>query len=143
MVRSSPTLIARPAWYDRNPLVVWRQYSGALVAPHSSTERWTYTVPAGKKAYLEVAFAYTTRRTTATTAAQLTIIVSFTPSGGTTAAIMELSHWDNTLYISRTQNLAMSIVMLVGDTLNATTSDASTGGTNDFIITAKLTEFDA
>jgi len=46
--------MARKAFYDRNPLAVVKDWNGT-VGSHSSTTRWTYTVPTDRKAYVAIA----------------------------------------------------------------------------------------
>jgi hypothetical protein len=44
----------RAAYYDRNPINRTQYYTAAALAPHGVTQRWAYTVPAGKKAFIDV-----------------------------------------------------------------------------------------
>jgi len=143
MVKASPTVLARPAWYDRNPLTRWQTYIGSNVGPHAETTRWTYTVPAGKKATVELTYLYVRRASAPTTASQISVDVKFTPSGGSAATVVRAETFTavTTDVISITNPIAMFLG--VGDVLAVTSSDASTGGTVNYILTAKITEFDA
>lgn len=59
IIQSDPALLkatvtpsgdmARKAFYDRNPILI-RQIWWGLVSSHNWTQRWSYTVPSGKKA---------------------------------------------------------------------------------------------
>jgi len=43
----------RPPWYDRNPIRRQLSYVGSAIAPHGLTSRASYTVPTGKRAYIQ------------------------------------------------------------------------------------------
>jgi len=45
--------MARKAYYDRNPIVIIRAWDG-YVGPHTFTQRWSYTVPSGRKAMFAI-----------------------------------------------------------------------------------------
>jgi len=130
-------------WYDRNPATRTVYYNGSGVAPHSYISRGSYTVPAGKKAVLELAFIQTYRLAAATTVAAVIADIAFTPSGGSAQLLQQLWHMDNTLYVVRDKTVPMSICMQVGDRIDIDTGDGSTGGTNSYIMLLKLTEFNA
>jgi len=59
----------RPEPHDRNPVRQTLTYSGTGIAPHATTQRFSYTVPSGKKAIVLAAQANLQRATAATTAA--------------------------------------------------------------------------
>jgi len=73
---------ARPAYYDRDPVMVNQESSLAALAPHGSTTRFTYTVPSGKKAYMEVSYADVTVITAAAPAGSKSVRLTYTPDGG-------------------------------------------------------------
>jgi len=142
-MKASPTVLARPAWYDRNPTSIQKLHADAGRSPHSETERWTYTVPSGKKALIESLYIKIMRATAASSAVLVLAAVQLGLGGGT-----NYYHWIAAL---RTNNvgdkddiiIGQSIILNAGDVLRAISSDSSTGGTVDYYILAKITEFDA
>jgi len=145
MVRvGTPSAVARPAWYDRNPVVAGHSYF-AVTGPHTYTTRFTYTVPAGKKAMVEVMHANVKRVTAPTTGGYAGIYFAFTPSGGTLTIILraELTSADAAAKDKESASIGSSMTLKAGDTIDAATQDLSTGGTIYYGIDMKITEFDA
>jgi len=143
MVRvGTPSAVARPHWYDRNPSNIWRQYAATL-GPHSSTQRWSYTVPAGKKALVEFSIACLLRVTAASTVGEAYAYVYYTPSGGTGGSLFEVRLLTNGIGDGKSLIVGQGIMMFAGDQLLGFTGDGSTGGTIEYVIAVKITEFDA
>jgi len=132
----------RLEWYDRNPITRSLQYS-ATVAPHSGTLRASYTVPTGKKAFLEALLVYIRRVTAATTAGLISDSVFYTPSGGSGTYLLASELVDNTVNASKIVSHGLSSAVVSGDVLEVWTSDGSTGGTVGHVLTVKITEFSA
>ncbi len=63
-----PDVGGRPPYYDRNGATQQSVYANASTAVHADTERWTYTVPAAKKALFESAFVAIIQQTAAAAA---------------------------------------------------------------------------
>ena len=136
-------IIARPAWYDRNPSIQVKNYSAAGVAPHTSTLRWSYTVPSGKKAFLELADIEVVRATAATTVGMVSAGITYTPSGGSEVNVIVVEIRTNGVGDRAGKTVGQAFVMSAGDSIKAYTTDTSTGGTIDYTMSAKITEFDA
>jgi len=136
-------IIARPAWYDRNPIQQVDYYTGQTVAPHGVTIRCTYTVPAQKKAIVESLQVNLVRRATATTAGVAGAYAMLTPNGGTAEEILDSHIFANTIGDKDGQAQQGALTLLEGDKLDLKTYDGSTGGTVDYFVAFKLTEFDA
>jgi len=144
MVRiGTPSAVARPAWHDRNPTTRADHYWGQNVAPHAVTTRLTYTCPAGKKAMVEVIMVRVRRASAATTLGTCGTYTMVTPSGGGTKEIVDAFINDNTVNARDQSAIGASLVMIAGDVLDLKTYDNSTGGTCDYFVCYKLTEFDA
>ena len=128
----------RLEWYDRNPQPQSLYYSGIDVGPHSSISRFSYTVPTGKKFFLENANVLVLRKTAATTEGQV--------EGYISARIPYIVYAElitNNVGDRSQMNVGRSVIMQAGELLNALTFDLSTGGTLDYIINAHGIEFDA
>jgi len=139
MVRlGTPSAVARPEWYDRNPVKIRRNSVGAGISPHSDTERWTYTVPAGKKAIVESLQTTMIRKTAATTAGRpyAHIIVAG-------IAFLKAVIIGNAIGDRSDPTVGPAMVLVAGETITANTADDSTGGTVDFFVAMTATEFDA
>jgi hypothetical protein len=135
-------IIARPAWHDRNPTSK-TYYFCADASPHSITERFSYTVPSGKKAMVEVLSCRVERRTAATSPSSVLAAFHFTPSGGTGNYILRAIIYTNNVGDKEHQALGTTLILCTGDTIKAYTYDGSTGGTCEHLLTMKITEFDA
>jgi hypothetical protein len=142
-MRTGQPIIGRPAWYDRNPASKRGYLSVLDAAPHSLTTRISYTCPSGKKAMVELLYAAVIRKTAPTTVGRAVTAWYLTPSGGTEGLIMEAVLFSSTvgdsIYLSPSGNL----MLFPGDTLTSKTFDGSTGGTCDYQMGYKITEFDA
>jgi len=107
------------------------------------TTRLTYTVPAGKKAMVEVMQVRVRRASAATTVGLAGAYVMLTPSGGVIKEILDTGINDNTVNARDNNALGGTMVLCTGDQLDLKTYDLSTGGTCDYFVCYKLTEFDA
>ena len=129
---------ARPDPWDRNPVSATQSYSGATVAPHSSTVRWTYTVPTGRKALVSAFHISVRRAAAATTASTAT---AFLMLNGTN--VFHVTLVNNTVDATQRLELSAALYLTAGDELRAVTLDSSTGGYIDYNVVAVVTEFDA
>jgi len=144
MVRiGTPSAVARPEWYDRNPAPAVAYYVAVNVSPHSVTKRVDYTCPAGKKAMVELLQAEVFRRTTATTAVMAHADFKLTPSGGPMATILTARVVTNDIKDKDSLTMGASFMMFAGDVLEGYTEDTSTGGACDYKLCMKVTQFDA
>jgi hypothetical protein len=142
-MRTGQPIISRPAWYDRNPIVKCDSWLGTSTAPHAETERWTYTVPAGKKAFLETLSMRMQRSSAASTGGTAVAWVGVYPSGGVPKYLAFCAIVTNTVGDKDSSIVGQAIVMKAGDIIRARTSDLSTGGAIDYFLAYKITEFDA
>jgi len=133
----------RLEWYDRNPYHRFQSYHGEDVAPHVQTTRWSYTVPYGKKAFVESAFVYVERATAAGTARLAQSQIEIQPFGQSTNYLLLVALRTNTVGDHDHEAMGNGPILLVGDAVGGYTVDTSTGGTVDYTMDAKITEFDA
>jgi len=138
----NPVASPRAEWYDRNPADASQDYYGSL-SPHVVTTRWSYTVPSGKKAWVQIATIFCMRRTAATTMGEVYVFLVIVPSGGSLKRLMIACFVDNTVWVKDKAYGGVGILLRAGDAVNANTADSSTGGTVDYYCGAKITEFDA
>jgi len=144
MVRvGTPSAVARPAWYDRNPISRVDSASADGVTPHGATDRLTYTVPAGKKALIEQADAKIWRQTAATTAGEVFVAFTVTPGGGSQQFVMRDAFFTNAVNDSAKLSMSPNMTLKAGDVFTIATFDGSTGGTTRYRLGYKLTEYDA
>lgn len=134
---------ARPQWYDRGPIAIGQLYAVNGVAPHAQTTRWTYTVPASRKALIEVSQVSIARDGAAGAAS--TSYATITTTGVTNAQpIFSFTQQvSNTLGTFAQSNVGTNALLLAGQSLTSTTQDNSTGGTNGYTVSAKITEYDS
>jgi len=141
-MRTGQPLIARPEWYDRNAASQNHFWEGADTGPHADTSRRTYTVPAGKKAMVEILQATVLRTAAATTLGYMEAWWNLTPSGGTARCIIRASIKTNTVGDRHDMAVGGSVMLFAGDEIDGHTMDLSTGGTGYYFISYKITEFD-
>lgn len=131
----------RNQWYDRNP-VARRSVYAALNGPSVATQRWSYTVPSGKKFALQTAECLVNRKTVAGTPETVQNYINYSPSGSGQDSFLVSLITDNVVGSKDRGSIAGTVVLLEGDALTAFTSDASTGGTHWDFITMQGLEFD-
>jgi hypothetical protein len=141
-MRINNVFSGRPAYYDRNPTLPNQRFGQNAVAPHGLTTRFTYTVPSARKAFLGALYAHVFRVTAGAPVGLVVCTVTHT-NGANIANLVDFAFTDNTLLAQRQVAYGSSDVMVAGDTLVLQTSDGSTGGTVDYRIDSKITEFDA
>ena len=134
--------VARPNYYDRSATTKSTEYAGTT-GPHAVTQRYTFTVASGYKAYVESCVTLATVATVATTrtAVYASQYVVTDDSGAADLAIVKI--YGNTLG-QQLLNVVSGVSLLnAGNQLVASTSDTSTGGTIDYILSVKYTQFAA
>jgi len=133
----------RLEWYDRNPYHRFQSYMNNNTAPHGVTTRWTYTVPTGKKAFVEGAQTYIHRITAAAPVGLVQVVIYVTPSGGGMSAFLLSQLITNNVGDKDHTEIGGGPVLYPGDAIEGQTSDVSTGGTTNLNITTEITEFNA
>lgn len=134
---------SRPAYYDRNPAVQFAAYSASAVAPHTATVRATYTVPTGKKAYLESLLCRARRNAAASAVGQQIAYAQYTPSGGAASIFIMAELFNNTVGATAFVNQGQSGLMAAGDIIDLVTVDNSTTGSGDYNLAARIVQYDA
>jgi len=133
----------RLIWYDRNPKGITFWSSGVL-SPHVPTVRWSYTCPTGKKSLVEIGHARLDRITAAETVgpASAEIAISVNAGASFQSMIMALLRTNAPDDFDRL-GIGTAIPVFASDIVKGDTHDSSTGGTIDYLLQMKLTEFDA
>ena len=131
---------ARPQYYDRAPATKSQLYSATL-APHADTQRWSYTVPAGYKAYVETAYALSLQQTAPTVAAGGYAGV-FTNTDDALASIVSYAYLVAATAATQSAMGVSGVALLnPGNNIFGQSSDGSTGGTRYIVISAKYSTF--
>ena len=130
-------------WYDRNPSSKAEGWVNVGVAPHGVTKRVSFTCPDEKIAMVELLEVHVHRATVATTPIKASATFKLTPKQGTmktilTARITVL----NTVGDKDGHSIGSTLMLFAGDILEGYTEDLSTGGTCDYLVLLKVTEFD-
>lgn len=130
---------ARPEPVDRNPgsnQPLW--YGPTTIAPHATTQRFTYNVPSGKKVQV-CNVAVSMLRVTA--AAPVGLWEAYVTG---TNGLVYLQSLKNAIGDSEHGEVGTGIFYQVGGpSVSAYTRDQSTGGTVRYSISAEIVEFDA
>lgn len=133
---------SRPDWFDRKPLSIVDQYS-SNAAPHAETARVTYTCPQDRKAMVELLYGEVSRMV-----ADPGVFAwcgsrwKFTPAGKTEAELFTVQFYDNNVGKTTSLGLGTTLTLLPGDKIIGYTIDLSAGGTINYQLNYKLTEFD-
>jgi hypothetical protein len=117
---------------------VWVGWNGSGIAPHAATQRATYTVPSNYRARAAYISLYVVRTTAPSTAGESRVYVTVTPAGGSETTI--LISGINTNSVGARAGTAHSdgFVLKGGDVLKIYSSDASTGGNNEYLAQIQL-----
>lgn len=129
-------------WYDRNPLTILKRFTD-VVSPHSLTERWIYSVPEGKKAFLQYVFLYGLRGDAATTSKAVLSQIYYQPNDGSEQIFIRMGKEYFEVKEYETTYLTQCGLYGAGDVFKAKTWDPSVGGQMYLVLIAKFTEFDA
>lgn len=134
---------ARPAPIDRNATNKGHTYSTAGVAPHGATTRFSYTTPAGKKFRIETAQATVIRATAAAPVGQYLAVVLCVLVDANQPWFVYAASLDNNVAARSYQNATGPIDLQATEQCITSTSDTSTGGTVNYTVAVKGTEYDA
>ncbi len=145
-------IIQAVAQSDRNPTIIQIRFFG-VAGPHGEAVRWSYTVPAMRKAFINNAFSFLRIVTVAAPAgfrlsqifADLNPVLGppVVPSADRAFLTFAfLGENDNTIGNHADRNISDAGFLIAGLTIIATTHDVSTGGTVGYDLTALITEFD-
>jgi len=128
----------RAEWFDRNPALQISGWGSDSVSPHGLTQRFSYTVPSGKKALITLMNVSIMRVLAGTTAdiAQINIQLQ-------AQVIILLEIKSNTIGDGRYVGVGTLSLLNAGQTLTGYTFDSSTGGTIAYWMELSLTTFDA
>lgn len=135
--------LARDAYYDRAPLTQAFRYLSFGIAPHAIVDRWSYTVPANRRAIVATMQATLCRDLAPGAAGLAQSFIWLDDVAQANTSILE-QNW-----ISAGLTAGLGGIFVSGPAMQATevlagrTVDTSTGGTFGYLLTAVLTEFDA
>lgn len=142
-MRVSSLGVARPTYWDRNAVPTVADGNSGAVGPHGDTTRWSVTVAAGKKVFIDAAICETLRYTVAAPIGVYYCVLRYTPSGGSASSILSMNSLNNTVGGVERIALGGSIFCIAGDQFFALDADTSTGGTVNFAVKAHYVTFDA
>jgi len=140
-MKVSSFAVARPAYYDRNATSVRNRYNAAI-SPAGFVTRWTATVGAGKKAYVDQAVAWINTNSLPTVAGYARGYIETTD--GTTSVIVCVAQMFTSLTVSTSavDKATTSITLYSGFVIQSLTADGSTNGTVQYLLDAQYTQFD-
>lgn len=137
------TQVARPHFYDRNPVMSIVAFDIGGIGPHGTTNRTSFTVGVGKKAWLDSLFMFQGRSGVAGAPGVVTSRATYTPAGGGATFLVKNETVFNVVGNSKDLILPVEGFMNTGDLVQLQTTDTSTGGTMDYAVSTKTTTFDA
>lgn len=134
----------RGNYYDRNARTIMLSFASGGIGPAGGfQQRWSYTVPAGRRAQVDSTIVEIIRDAVANADNGAQAILEITPAGGSTAEYFRNFMLNNTLGFAQIIPLGSTGNLQAGDVFSSKTTVAGTGGSVFFGIYAKLTEFDA
>jgi hypothetical protein len=128
-------------YYDRNGVAECLQYYNAAIAPHGTTQRFTYTVPANTRLLVMSVSLMTCRVTAAAPVGEAvnSILVIANGSGD----VFAQTYLNNNTVGAVDRVLLSQLGWLYpGDTVECRTSDLSTGGTTRILSALQYLRFD-
>ena len=131
----------RPEYYDRAPLPQLLNFSAFALGPHAATVRASYTVPSGKRAYIELARSFIRRNTAATAVSEVRGTINLNSTDALTNTLVHTEFLDNATTARHDQVVGVSGLLVAADVVRILTQDAGTGGTCSYYLTAKAVEF--
>ena len=140
-MKVSSFTVARPAWYDRNSTEASNTFVGNNGA-FSGGYQFTYTVPSGKLFNMDSAMCGVWTSVAATTNAIAISAMIFTPSGGSATSLLDVRVYIETAGVIATQNLAGTVLLFPGATIQAYVYAGQTGGTTTFTANYHGVQFD-
>lgn len=129
-------------YLDRNPTPVIKYYQGGAVGPHAITQRFNYTVTAGKRLLVCSLTAQMVVVTAAAPVGRRDIQFILNP-GGAYDFLYECRFWKNAIGDMLEMRLTPMLVLPAANILAVYTTDGSTGGTVDYALQMTGFEFDA
>lgn len=136
------TQISRPVPFDRNGVVRASGYNLGAAGPFAAITALTYTVPAGKRGFLEVLTGIVQRQVAAAALGVDMLLWQYTKSGGAAFTLQYTTLYKNGVGEQDTENLTSFGFMGPGDKLEALVIGGSTGGSVLWNGAYKLMEFD-
>lgn len=126
---------------ERTHTQVANSYTAGAVGPHANTSRFTYTVPAGRIARVQLLYALSLRDAAPGAAGQGFARFTFAPAGG--GATLLMGALVQSITVGDQQSLAWGndLWLFAGDVIDALTSDNSVGGSHFYNLGFKATEF--
>jgi hypothetical protein len=131
---------SRPFYFDRAPIGRAFAY-GSIDAPAAATERFTYTTPSDKLAFIETIALEMLRITAAAPVGQSTIRVAIDTLTDAEVNLVVLDMLNNAVDANRQAEMGGAFVLEAAEIVRALTADTSTGGTILYRAALKLTEF--
>lgn len=133
--------IARPQYYDRQPVPIVASFLSSGVVPHALTTRASYSPAYPYAAFIEAITLQVIRQSAAAAQSYQEAFVFFLPYYGGTYQLLPCTGYSNVPGNVTQQNMSDYGYMAYGDTLQLKTSDPSTGGTGSYSVLLKGTEF--
>jgi hypothetical protein len=130
------------AWQDRSPLSVNAGAAGSLNNDTAGTVRWTYTVPAGRRAFIGAYFASAYATVPGVGDVHL-FTIAVIPSGGAEYAIYRTFKQPELAASEGKNGNGTGVWMAAGDVIHMTTVTINATGTTIYTSGMSGLEFDA
>ncbi len=140
-MQTSPAA-GRAETYDRNPTNVNQDFTTTANTQAGPITRFTYTVPAGRKAWLMSTYAHALRSTAAGSNGTGRATINH-QAPAVKAIVTQATVFLLAIGTFAAMNGGQAGVLLASEILNGITADPSTTPSNDYELHARLIEFDA
>jgi len=134
--------VVRSDWHDRTPSPILLQVNGGF-APHADTVRFTYTVPANRKAFIESFISSLFVNVLQTTHQNTNSFVRADIAGAGFIMLAKHHLYSGAVYQGNDMTAKIGLLLNAGDIIEGQTGDNSAGGNVSHIFSVNGVEFDA
>lgn len=128
--------------HDRNPLIGGATFDGPAVAPHALTQRATYTVPAGRSAFVYSMLSMLRTAVAAPVGMHRVFSLAENIAGVPGIIAQQISSANAALGTAAQSFPPVRPLLRAGQSISAYTEDLSTGGAVSFVASLLWEEFD-
>jgi len=118
----------RPEYYDRNPELVGENWEDTNIAPHAPAQRFTYTVPTGRKLLLSYAYGRIFRGVAPTTPAIAKLYIGVYQPGMGTKDVFWVEYYGSNVGDMVINDATLNLVIPSGWSIYGYSMDGSTDG---------------
>lgn len=129
--------VALPLYYDRDPIIITRDFTGAVLGQHAQTERFSWTPTVGHVAFVENMFAIIYVVTAGAANQYSQILFRYKPLDGAEVTMIQMVQGMGVANTSQMLPINGFGLVKIGDILRAYTINSDPVGTANFVMSFK------